>query len=515
MNLSYKFSIAVVWISVACAACGEDAHPPAAPPLELAWAPCGPLVPGGVAGECALVDVPLDWDEPAGAQIRVFVKRFTSTGPRRGQLWLLDGGPGGTGAQFDNADLVGVFDQAGWDVYVPAHRGTGRSTPLGCAAAEAPASEGGARVTFAEAADCADEVGAAWGAGLAKFSAEQAGRDLGAVIDASRGSQRVAVWGMSYGTYWAQRYLQAFPEQPDAVILEGAVDLSSRISDQLSDGNAAGERWLDACAADAVCADKLGDPRVAYDAALAVVAAGSCAPLAGLTVPVFKTMARALVDTTIGYDARGVLAAMLGRIVRCADGDAEVLDRFVLGVADLTSELDRNDSDLALNNFLLTAVEVRLDLWPANLDVARAGPPHDALRFASAAEWTQLAGAVERWPVHARASDADVPAATQVPILVLSGGLDTFTPRTWGDQATSRYPRARQVVFPFGGHGVTFEAATSACALDVFLAFVADPRAALDTRCTADVRGIDFAGSTDDARSLYVDWLGTENLWGE
>ncbi|MCC7542830.1 MAG: hypothetical protein IT379_41830 [Deltaproteobacteria bacterium] len=39
-----------------------------------------------------------------------------------------------------------------------------------------------------------------------------AARDLGALIDATRGAaDRVFVHGGSYGTYWAQRYLQLFP----------------------------------------------------------------------------------------------------------------------------------------------------------------------------------------------------------------------------------------------------------------------------------------------------------------
>ncbi len=505
----------MITLALAPSCGGDDDNP--SPTPALVWAACGPLVADGAAGECATMPVPLAWATEDGPTIDVFVKRFTGSGPR-GQLWILDGGPGGTGAQFDNADLIALFDQAGWDVYLPAHRGTGRSTPLECAAAIATTSTDGVLVTIEEAAACAAEVEATWGDGLAHFSAAQAARDLGALIEAARpttGAQRVAIWGGSYGTYWAQRYLQAFPDQADAIVLEGSLDLTNRISDQLRAGNAAGERFLDACADDGFCAAHLGDdPRAAYDAAVATIAARSCPPLADVTVPTWKAMARTLVDVQLGYDARAILAAVVRRTVRCGPADAAVLAQFAAGLPVLAAQLDRADGDLTINNFMLALDEVRIDLWPADLDRAVVGPPHDGLRFASATEWNQLADLIERWPAQPRAVDADQAAVTTVPILVLSGGLDTATPLEWSELAASRYPGAQHVVFPYGGHGVTFDEASLECGLGLFLGFLADPAAAVDASCVDDVAPIDFA-TGGGARDLYREWLGTENLWGD
>jgi pimeloyl-ACP methyl ester carboxylesterase len=507
------------------AGCGDDD----APRGPLRWAACGPLVPGGTDGECATMQVPLDWSAaeaagPAGAAptIDVLVKRFRGHGAgggARGQLWFLDGGPGGTGAQFDNAELVALLDQLGWDLYIPAHRGTGRSTALTCAAAVAESSPLGALITLEEAAGCAGEVQARWGGALAHFSAEQAARDVGALIEASgkrpASGQRVAVWGGSYGTYWAQRYLQAFPAQADAVVLEGALDLTNRLSDQLRAGDAAGERFLDACAADATCARALGGaPRAAYDAAVRAIAAGACAPLAELTVPVWKQVARTLVDTGLGYDARAILAALVHRIDRCGAADAPVLERFVAGIPRLAEQLEREESDPTTNNFLLGLNEARVDLWPDALDRRAGAALHEGLRFTSAEEWAEAIAPFEQWPAQPHAADAQVPAVTGVPILVLSGGMDISTPLEWGALAASRYPQAQHVIFPTGGHGVSFDDALGDCALEVLFGFLAEPGTPVEASCVAAAPAIDFAQGAG-ARALWEEWLGTDNLWGD
>src|SRR5262245_43325973 len=62
----------------------------------LVWEPCS-LFDGdgrGPPAECATAKVPVRWDAPEGATIDSFVKRVRASAPRRGQLWLLSGGPG-------------------------------------------------------------------------------------------------------------------------------------------------------------------------------------------------------------------------------------------------------------------------------------------------------------------------------------------------------------------------------------------------------------------------------------
>src|SRR5688572_26126213 len=88
------------------------------------------LKTGGNDGraECANVEVPLDWKSPSGKKVTFFVKRLLGKGaePRK-QLWLLQGGPGAAGDGLEPlAEEVAARDD-GVDIYIPDHRGTGRS----------------------------------------------------------------------------------------------------------------------------------------------------------------------------------------------------------------------------------------------------------------------------------------------------------------------------------------------------------------------------------------------------
>src|SRR3712207_5896259 len=97
---------------------------------SIAWQPCRD------GFQCALLPVPLDYDNPRGPQITVSVIRLPAADPARriGSLFLNPGGPGGSGVdivrglgQFLPLELRGRFDIVGFDP-----RGIFRSTPLRC-----------------------------------------------------------------------------------------------------------------------------------------------------------------------------------------------------------------------------------------------------------------------------------------------------------------------------------------------------------------------------------------------
>jgi len=281
----------------------------------------------------------------------------------------------------------------------------------------------------------------------------------------------------------------------------------------LLDAEAAGERLLEHCAADSFCWERLGDPRRALTNALSVIEAGTCAPLGrfGLTSPEFKAVARTLVSGALGYDARGLLFALLYRINRCAEQDAELLTRFVSALGPIEAALSPDDTHLAFNNYLLYFNELRIDLWPEALDEEAMARAHEPLLFASAEEWRRVSAELGRWPALPRAAAID--ADTGMPVLILQGDLDTDTPLAWAERAASRYRNSTLVRFASGGHGVSFEDPTGGCALGLFLAFIEAPQMPLVTSCAEDVRGVDFRVTEPQTRALSSDWLGTEDPW--
>ena len=120
------------------------------------WSPCPVSSDESFGGgaECATIKVPLDWSDPDGPKIDFFVKRLPAVmQPSRGQLWFLNGGPGYSGADYDNFAKAQTID-----LYLPDHRGTGRSSRLGCPTYESDESEGGFNLSQAELPGCVDEL---------------------------------------------------------------------------------------------------------------------------------------------------------------------------------------------------------------------------------------------------------------------------------------------------------------------------------------------------------------------
>jgi len=113
---------------LALGACGSnhDDEPSPAPRDEYGFGACPGDLPGSTQGRaCAVTQVPLRWEEPDGKKINVLVARYLSDHPHQGQIWLLDGGPGGTGGIYMQQEILALYASLGLDVYVPQHRGTG------------------------------------------------------------------------------------------------------------------------------------------------------------------------------------------------------------------------------------------------------------------------------------------------------------------------------------------------------------------------------------------------------
>jgi pimeloyl-ACP methyl ester carboxylesterase len=80
----------------------------------------------------------------------------------------------------------------------------------------------------------------------------------------------------------------------------------------------------------------------------------------------------------------------------------------------------------------------------------------------------------------------DVDVRTDVPTLILSGGLDAATPTFRSEVVAKALPRARLVVFPAGTHVQL--GAVNRCAAKIMTAFVRDPSAPLPLECVKESR---------------------------
>ena len=193
---------------------GSTTDAPEMPPIS--FMPC-PISGVNAPLECGWINFPARRDVTGSKDMAIGLWRILSGDPNAAQVWLLNGGPGGPGSDF--ASLHQYFRQFSRpvDMYMLDHRGTGNSEYLDCPNAVRSARD---QATFSAA--CSDEVYQQWGDDLFGFSSTESSKDLGALIDIfSTDETTVVIYGGSYGSYWAHRYLQIFPDQADAVITDG------------------------------------------------------------------------------------------------------------------------------------------------------------------------------------------------------------------------------------------------------------------------------------------------------
>jgi pimeloyl-ACP methyl ester carboxylesterase len=483
-------------------------------PAPIAWAACPLHTEGGAPGaECATVALPLRADAPAGETIDVFVKRYRPAGGKAARaLWMLQGGPGGSGYVFENIAAAIATKYPDVEFYIPDHRGTGRSTKLTCAA-QAPESGGGIAIATDEWAPCLAETTSRWGEKLAAFSTTNAANDIGLLIERTRREdQPVFVYGVSYGTYWANRYLQLFPKQADGVVLDSIAAPGSSLARQDADANEAARDLLGVCAKDATCAGKLGtDPWARALALVAKLDSGHCADLApptGLTRK--EAMRLAIGNMLMQPSVRRYVPALLYRLDRCSPNDITALTKFfsaLFGASPGEDEFLEGWGFVLSNNIMFS------ELWesppPSSAELA-------AIREGAVASREITAGLPELFATWPRYVDplASGWATTDVPILMLAGGLDPAT--LFRKQLSARDhfagPNQHFVEVPSATHTVIASSTTTAhrsCGTMMMMSFLENPRRAVDTTCLADVVPIDFAGDAATTDALF----GTSDPW--
>ena len=493
------------------------AEPDAGAPVH--WVACPLYVdqPNGLQAECATIDVPLRWSEPDGPTIGIFVQRLKGlAAERRGQLWLLEGGPGGSGADFDGfMEQFRTLDPT-LDLYAVDHRGVGRSARLSCPDQEGEASAGGFNITDAEWPACIAALQAEWGPDLAEFPTTAAARDVGRLLEVTRepGKQSF-VYGVSYGTYWAHRYLQLFPSQATAVVLDSIAPPGEDFTHYDVDYNAVGQDLMDVCAADALCSSKLGaDPWAALGHLFDLLDQGHC-PALTQTLGFDRMYLRySLGVLLMSVDTRAFIPAVAYRFERCDDADVAAITQLssvLFGQQQLTY-YDTLMSTALFNNVAIS------ELWPESAPpLAEFLAEVDGL-FASIDLSPRVAALQDAWPRYPDDAYVGQWATTDLPLLMMNGDLDPQTPIWVGSQADPHFNGANQRFYtiPRAAHCTIAQSPVSTagaqdCGMQLLLGFLADPLVAPDDSCLADLAPVDFTGNA--AYSQYL--FGTADMWDD
>ena len=209
---------------------------------------------------CASFKVPLDWDNPTGTKINYRLRKAGAAKPER-LVILLTGGPGGHASTLDEDAKRLVSRHPEFVVFIPQHRGLIGSSLLSCPNADERRASDKIRDLTQEQKEeiereCKRETLSRHGSELRFYTSEQAGRDLQLIADQFPGIP-ISILGTSYGTIWAQRYLQTGPSRVDSVVLAspaiaGEANLDSR------DYRAPIRQFLTLCNKSSYCAEKVG-----------------------------------------------------------------------------------------------------------------------------------------------------------------------------------------------------------------------------------------------------------------
>ncbi|MCB9675754.1 MAG: alpha/beta fold hydrolase [Alphaproteobacteria bacterium] len=466
---------------------------------EVAWEPCPLQVDGkGQPTQCATIEVPLWWDAPGGATIELFAQRHLSARGER-VLWMLPGGPGQTGAVYETYVKSLARALPDTDLYVFEHRGVGRSTRLSCPVQEDPDSEEGIDVSAAEWPGCLDAVVAEWGDDLAAFSSAAAADDLAAWIDATADGREVFVYGASYGTTLAHRFLQRHDDRVDGVILDSlALDVDHRVYD--AEFDAVARQVLELCGDDDRCAEALGDdPEARAEEVRDAVADGGCAAIDSETL---RMGAAAFASDS---SLRGFAPALFHRAGRCTEDDIADLERLIA----LFRDRPPHYTETLYSPILFANIELS-EQWPepwpdlASLEAVQ----RDALF--SFQVGTSQRPLLDTWPRYAFDPAVDGALAdTAVPLLMLHGDLDPLTPPRRADGAEAHFvgPGQHMVRFPLGTHVLlgSTPGRGGDCATRLITAFLDDPLAAPDASCVESQRAIDFDGQGLTSWLLFSD----------
>jgi pimeloyl-ACP methyl ester carboxylesterase len=478
--------------------------------VEVTWESCS-LYEGYNDGraECALVEMPMDWRAPDGRTFTVAAKRLlTGNKAAARQVWLLHGGPGASGT-IDYPPMMEYLaeEDPNLDVYTIDARGTGYSEFLYCPHAQSSFSAAGTSLAKSEIPGCIDELTEAYGADLAVYSTTNSAIDLAALIEHSApAGQDVFVYGASGGTFWAQRYLQFFPDQADGVIIEAIEPADGSIAFQDEYADKTVRAVFELCAADATCSTKLPTPEATLKALYTKLDSGHCASL-GVDAITMKVI---FDQFAYYYPLHFMLPALVYRVDRCTDEDIAAVAQavnIVFGGKGGPKADDDPGIDLRSFSEVVFFQQLASELW-----AHKSFPTNDDLvAYLDGVYLDTLIGyrkgydrndIVNQWPVYHDEAD-DQWAETDVPMLMLNGMIDPSTPYDFALTMADHFTGEHQTFlgFPNLPHGVTTSSPVDPtygdyyCGLKLWLDFMVAPEQPLDTSCLDHLEAPDLVGT--------------------
>ena len=415
------------------------------------------------AARCGSIHVAENPLKPTGKKITIHfavipaAARLKAADP----LFILAGGPGQS-AQLLAGQVGKVFSSISRkrDLVFIDQRGTGQSNGMKCSMPDlsTPLEEAVKVQTSLKAlAICRDEL-IAQGQDTRWYATHFAVKDFDAVR-AKLGAEKINLWGGSYGTRAALEYTRQFGSRVRTLILDGVAPANQILPVQMAiDTDTQLNNLIAGCDNDIRCAKQY--PRLREKLTALLSPAG--AELA-LTDPFTGEKRKLWIDAqSLAGAIRSPLytpqlAAVLPHaVIGAATGDGDPL--FALGAA-FSSNTEENFS-MGMHLAVVCAEDMaRVDA--ASLKLLEGN-------FIGRAYVDQYRAMCQGWPVGPVPSTFYEPVTADVPVLLLSGGLDPVTPPRHGKQVAQWFKQAQHFIMPAGGHIVS----TQPCAAKLIEDFI-------------------------------------------
>lgn len=444
-------------LAPALAACDASEEPYAIGQLTLATCPDLPEDLAGKVG-CATIEVPQVHADPSGPKLSLRVFASMAAASTREPVVYLTGGPGAS---------VGAFARGGMSRYYAAtlnrpvvlieQRGNALSTPaLDCHLDSAP--------SLGEALRQCTASYRAQNLRLEAFNTIESAHDIEDLRRAI-GSDKIMVWGVSYGALLAGAFAREHPQSIAALVLESSVlgDRPYRSFEQsygVEEKMAAFMGWLTTtCAANTSCARRY--PAFDYSAEVTRVLArieegepvritdalviDSAETLGNMLFRAMYDVPRAMLFGRVLYAANRSRLAELAN-VRIGDEPAlAYLERY------LTDPWSSGSTNVVVNCYDV------VNGWsePGLAEIASRYREEDrADIFSEAAEWKSACA--ELPPPTVDQTRFQAPVGSDAPTLFVGGQLDPVTPVEWARSDAQRFPRSHVIESPCSSHGVLF-----------------------------------------------------------
>lgn len=460
-KISLVSSSTVTMLVVVLAACSSDDSAestiaPLADEPELVWSACE----ASATLDCTTLKVPVDYSQPQSASMEIALARLAApAATRKGAILLNPGGPGGSGvdllfeltSETDDSVIPEIilneYDIVGFDP-----RGVGGSQAVDCTAFGLddldayPVTASAIQQLEAASVEYANACYEKYGDYLLQLGSNNVARDIDK-IRASLGEEKLNFIGYSYGTRLAATYLQLFPGQVGALVMDAplppdpAVEPLSEATLATLQANLVGvfkdcSSSQDECDPDSVVSEltsRVDDLKTRGDEETFDLLSGLL--LNSAQMPGFGQLAS---ETLLEY---------------AANGDSTVLELFSALFDDAFGEDSLADDD---NETSLKAVMCADDaVRPVSSDLIPLLTSYNSVSDLFAEAYVANAGLCMGWPA---AIDPVEILSTPVSsgLLIIGGTSDAQTPLVWSESIAA-VTTSPLIVSGHSGHTVVFQ----------------------------------------------------------